>query len=105
MIIFNLFTQFPTLNNSLISKNPYNFPDYMELWEIILNQNFTEKYLEEETKKADDIVELISDLLQTLYTSNSLYICDPKTGEIIYHCTQNGTTEISTEFLQNLKYQ
>lgn len=80
----HIFTTIPTLTHTTTPNNPHNFPPYLSLWEIMLNQRFTPEYLEEE-KKAGDMEELILDLLQTLYNSNSLYICDPLTGEILYH--------------------
>lgn len=78
----HIFHTIPTLSHT--TNNP-NFPPYLALWEIMLNQHFTPEYLEEEKKKAGDMEELILGLLQTLYNTNRLYICNPITGEILYH--------------------
>lgn len=79
----HIFTTIPTLTNTPNPQNPHNIPAHLALWEIMLNQRFTPEYLEEE-KKAGDMEELILDLLQTLYNSNSLYITSETTGEILY---------------------
>lgn len=81
----HIFTTIPTLTHTPNPNNPHNFPPYLSLWEIMLNQRFTPEYVEEKKKEAGDMEELILDLLQTLYNNNGLYICDPLTGEILYH--------------------
>ena len=86
-----IFTKIPTLTQTPTPNNPHNFPPFLSLWEIMLNQRFTPEYLEEERKKTGDLEKLILDLLQTLYNNNQLYICDPLTGEILYQ--YNTTTE------------
>lgn len=80
----HIFTTIPTLTHTPNPQNPHNIPAHLSLWEIMLNQRFNPEYLEEEKKKAGDMEELILDLLQTLYNSNSLFITSETTGEILY---------------------
>ena len=87
----NIFNTIPTLTKSTKPNNPHNFQDYLELWEIMLNQQFTQEEVEAAKEEAGDLEELIFNLLQQLYNINRLIICDPLTGEILYH--YNTTTQ------------
>lgn len=80
----------PNLTKTINKNNEYHFPENLSLWEIILNQRFSPEYLEER-RRNEEIENLIADLLHSLHSSNSLFITDPETGEILYYYnTQNG---------------
>ena len=83
----SIFTQIPKLNNTLTKNNI--FPEYLSLWEIILNQHFTQEQINKTIQETGDIEEMAETLLNLLYQNNKLYIENPETGEVLWDYINN----------------